>query len=178
MFVSLISNTTGVTCGAGTAGLSGAHKYIPGLKRGSSSLICVVLCKSLFVPLSFFLWPLYCLSFFNIRLLITAFVMSSFSNGNKCYWWRGNQPTCHKVMTFLSHLVEWSAPHYDQESLAHRYSSGWLSRFDWVEPKTIQLISGSFPLNTPLWSKNKYWLANTQDYVLLSSCMSNRWLLF
>ena len=106
MFVSLNSNTTGVTGGAGNAGPSGAPQYIPGLKRGSCRLICVVLCKSLFIPLSFFLWPLYCQSFFDIRLLFNAFVMSSFSYGNKCYWWKGNQPTCRKAMTFLSHLVE------------------------------------------------------------------------
>jgi len=33
MFVSLNSNTTGVTFGAGNAGPSGAPGYIPGLKR-------------------------------------------------------------------------------------------------------------------------------------------------
>ena len=77
MFVSLNSNTTGVTCGAGTSsGPSGAY---------------VVLCRSLFVPLSFFLWPLYCLSF-DLRFLIAAFVMASFSYGSKCYWWRETNP--------------------------------------------------------------------------------------
>ena len=32
---------------------------------------CVVFCKSLFVVLFFFFWPLYCLSFFELRFLIT-----------------------------------------------------------------------------------------------------------
>jgi hypothetical protein len=33
-----------------------------------------VFCRSLFVHLSFLLWPLYCLSFFELRLLITPLV--------------------------------------------------------------------------------------------------------
>ena len=37
-------------------------------------------CRSLFVFLSFFFWPLCCPSFFNIRLLITLLVSSSFSH--------------------------------------------------------------------------------------------------
>jgi hypothetical protein len=35
-----------------------------------SFLSCVVFCRSLFVLLSFLFWPLYCLSFFHLRLLI------------------------------------------------------------------------------------------------------------
>ena len=33
---------------------------------------CVMLCRSLFVFLSFFFWPLCCLFFFELRLLITS----------------------------------------------------------------------------------------------------------
>ena len=32
----------------------------------------IMLCRSLFVPFSFFFWPLYCLSYFDLRLLITS----------------------------------------------------------------------------------------------------------
>ena len=38
-----------------------------------------VRCRSLFVLLSFFFWPLCCLFFFNIRILITPLVSSTFS---------------------------------------------------------------------------------------------------
>ena len=38
-----------------------------------SLVVCVVFCRSLFVFLYFFFWPLYCLSFFNVWLLITPF---------------------------------------------------------------------------------------------------------
>jgi hypothetical protein len=43
-------------------------------------LFIVVFCRTLFFVLSFFLWPLiYCLSFFNLRLLITPLVSSNVS---------------------------------------------------------------------------------------------------
>ena len=35
-----------------------------------SLVLCVLLCRSLFVLLSFFFWPLCCLSFFDLRILI------------------------------------------------------------------------------------------------------------
>ena len=40
---------------------------------------CVVFCRSLFALLSFFIWSLCCLSFFDLRLLITHLVSSNFS---------------------------------------------------------------------------------------------------
>ena len=36
-----------------------------------------LLCRSFFVHWSFFLWPSYCLSFFNLRPLITPYIVSS-----------------------------------------------------------------------------------------------------
>jgi hypothetical protein len=38
-----------------------------------SLVVCVVLCRPLFVFLYFFFWPLYCLLFFNVWLLISPF---------------------------------------------------------------------------------------------------------
>ena len=35
-----------------------------------SLVLCVLFCRSLFVLLSFFFWPLCCLSFFDLRILI------------------------------------------------------------------------------------------------------------
>ena len=39
-----------------------------------SLVFCVIFCRSLFVLLSFFFWPLYCQSFFDWQLLITLLV--------------------------------------------------------------------------------------------------------
>ena len=78
MFLSFNSNTTGVTCGAGTASPSEATEF--------TSVFCEVsftqstflwrFCKSFSV---IFFWPLYCLSFYYLRLLIAPFVSSTFS---------------------------------------------------------------------------------------------------
>ena len=73
------SNTTGDICGAGTAHPSGAPEVTPVFiwVRVSRSSVCVMICR--FVLLSFFYWFLCCLSFFNLRLLITSLTSSSFS---------------------------------------------------------------------------------------------------
>ena len=71
------SNTTGATGSAGPAYHSGAHEFTPvfsevGVTR---SFVCLwMLCRSLFVLLFFFFWPLFFLSFFNRRLLITPLI--------------------------------------------------------------------------------------------------------
>ena len=70
------SNTTGTTSGAGTA-TPPEHLRSPPVfswVRVSRSLVlCVMFCILLFVLLSFFFWPLRCLSFFDVRILITPF---------------------------------------------------------------------------------------------------------
>jgi hypothetical protein len=43
--------------------------------RFALPLFCVVFCRSLFILLSFYFWPLYFLSFFDQRLLITISVI-------------------------------------------------------------------------------------------------------
>ena len=67
---------TGATSGAGTVYPSGASEFIPGFLWGSCysnfSFICMF-CRSLFVLLYFFFWPLCCLFFFDIQILITSF---------------------------------------------------------------------------------------------------------
>ena len=76
-------NTTGATSGAGTAYPSVAPEFTLSLQWGSCysifSFICM-LCRSLFVLLFIFFWPLCCLFFFNIRILITPLVSSSSSH--------------------------------------------------------------------------------------------------
>jgi hypothetical protein len=56
---------------------SGAHAftlYFSEVRVARPLVLCVVFCRSLFVHMSLFIWPLYCLSFFNVRLLITSLV--------------------------------------------------------------------------------------------------------
>ena len=73
-------NTTGVSYGAETVYPSGAPDFTPDFKKGSCysilSFICMF-CRSLFVCLYFFFWPLCCLFFFDIRVLITPLVSSN-----------------------------------------------------------------------------------------------------
>ena len=76
-----------VTSGAGTAYPSGAPEFTPGFQWGSCysifSFICMIY-RSLFVLLYFFFWPLCCLFFFDIRILITPLVSanSSYTKNN------------------------------------------------------------------------------------------------
>ena len=89
------SSTTGATCGAETAYHSGAPEFTPGFSWvhvARSLVFCVVYlnvthflhfascCRSLFVLLSFFFWPLCCLFYFDIRVLIAPLVSSNFSS--------------------------------------------------------------------------------------------------
>ena len=81
MFVSLNSNMTGVTSGAGNVYTSGAPEFTPDFSavRVTRSLIqYVMFCITLFVLLSFFFWPLCCLSF-DLRNLITPFLITQFA---------------------------------------------------------------------------------------------------
>ena len=77
----------GATRGAGTAYPSGAHEFTPGFKWGSCysifSYMCMF-CRSLFVLLYFFFWPLCCLSY-DIQILIAPLVSSNSSyTGQGC----------------------------------------------------------------------------------------------
>jgi len=75
------SNTTAATCGEKTAYPFGPPEFTTDFQwvRVARSLVFYVLfCRLLFVVLSFFLWPLCCLSS-NLRRLITLLVSSNFS---------------------------------------------------------------------------------------------------
>ena len=75
-------NTTGATSGTGTAYPFGAPEFTHGFKWSSCysifSFMCMF-CRSLFVLLSFFFWPLCGLFFFELRILITPLVSSNSS---------------------------------------------------------------------------------------------------
>ena len=50
-----------------------------GVRVARSLVFCMVFCVSLFIILLFLLWPLRCLSFSDLRLMITPLVSSHFS---------------------------------------------------------------------------------------------------
>ena len=71
---------TDVTSGTGTAYPSGTPEFTPSFQWGSCysifSFLCMF-CRSMFALLSFFFWPLCCLSFLDLRILNTPLVSSS-----------------------------------------------------------------------------------------------------
>ena len=71
------SNMTGATCGVGTMYPSGPPEFNSGFKWSSCysifSFMCMF-CRSSFVPLYFFFWPLCCLSVCDLRLPSTPVV--------------------------------------------------------------------------------------------------------
>ena len=74
--------TMGATSGAGTAYPSRAPEFTPSFQWGSCYSIfnfMRMFCRSLFVLQYFFFWPLFCLFFFDIQILITPLVFSSSS---------------------------------------------------------------------------------------------------
>ena len=50
-----------------------------GLRVTRTLVLCVMFCRSLFVPFSFLFWPLCCLFFFDLRILTTPLVSSNSS---------------------------------------------------------------------------------------------------
>ena len=73
------SDTTGVTCGAWPVHPSGAPEFTPvfsWVRVAESVVFCVMFCRSLFVLLYFFFWPLCCLSFGHCVVCLLAIVLS------------------------------------------------------------------------------------------------------
>ena len=60
------------------------------LRVTRSLVLCVMFCRSLFVLLSFFFWPLCSLSFFDLLILITPLYLQTLLNINLCL--RHNNP--------------------------------------------------------------------------------------
>jgi hypothetical protein len=82
MFVLFSRNMTGVTCGVRLLTLSehlGSPPVFSGDRVTRSLVLCVVFWRLLFVPLSFFFWPLCCLALFDLLILNAPFVSSSSS---------------------------------------------------------------------------------------------------
>ena len=94
-------NTTDSTSGAGNAYPSRASDFIPGFQWGSYysifSFMCIF-CRSLFFLLCIFFWPLCCLFFFDIRILITPLVSSKSSI---LFCQSRHRFVCTPIVTFL-----------------------------------------------------------------------------
>jgi hypothetical protein len=73
---------TGVTSGAGTAYPSRAPEFTPifsEVQVAPSLVFCEDFCRSLFVLVYFFFWPLCCLYCFDLQILITPLAFSNSS---------------------------------------------------------------------------------------------------
>jgi hypothetical protein len=85
------------------------------------------ICVSLISLLSFFVLPLYCMSFFELRLLITPLVISHLKlkvdHGCEFYWWR--KPKFPAKTTVLSLLSEQLWPWFE------------LTTFKWLITKGV-----------------------------------------
>ena len=72
-------------------------------------VFCVVFYWSEFDLSSFVLWPLYCLSFFDLRLLDTSLVSSHFSYHFQILWFNSSN------QIFMSYTSTWEmSPHWVQ----------------------------------------------------------------
>ena len=58
---------------------SSSHPYFSWVRGARSFVFCVVVCRSVFALLSSYIWPLHCLSIFDLPLLITPLISSNFS---------------------------------------------------------------------------------------------------
>ena len=76
-----ITNLTDATSGAGNAYPFEAPEFTLGFKRVGVTrflVLCVMFCRSLFVLLSIFFWPLNCLPFFDLRTPLVSPNSSSY----------------------------------------------------------------------------------------------------
>ena len=72
------------------------HLSFSGVRVTQFFVLCAVYCISLFVLLSFFFWPLCCLSF-DLRILITPLVFSNSS----WFFVKMDMWVCHKMFTLI-----------------------------------------------------------------------------
>jgi hypothetical protein len=88
-----LSKTKGATSGAGTAYRSGAPEFplvVREVRITRSLVLREMFCRSLFVLLSFFYWPLCCLSFFDLRSMISPFTLLPFCGRKTKYIYNSN----------------------------------------------------------------------------------------
>ena len=78
-----------------------------GVRITRSLVLCVMFCRSLFVVLSFFFWPLCCLFFFDLLNLITSLVSPNSSR---------NTPI-HSIFVFHVFQIVQKCPHKYEEKI-------------------------------------------------------------
>jgi hypothetical protein len=106
MFVSYNRNTTGATIRAGSISLP-EHLSAPvdliGVRGAQSLVFCVEYCTSLLVFLSFFYWPLHCLSFFDLLIVsLSLTCIMCIENLYKCTTVKPRIcSTCRKYLSFF-----------------------------------------------------------------------------
>jgi len=92
MCMAFSNHMTGVTSRPGTGNpsetpeCSHPHPRFSVIRVAQSLVFCVVFCRSLFVYLCIFFWPLYCLSLY-FRLLITPLIPSKLFKFSEIYVW-------------------------------------------------------------------------------------------
>ena len=100
------SNTTGVTYGTGTAYMFSGFRVVRSL------VFCAMFCRSLFLLLSLFFWPLCCLFLFDLRLLITPLVSFGHCVVCSCSTCGFSLPLWYLLAIVLSVLARLTASHY------------------------------------------------------------------
>jgi hypothetical protein len=72
---------------------------------------CIVFCRSLFVLLSLFCWPFYCLSFFDLLFLVIPLVSSNLYCYSKICWISRIHESWHiqtKTLSYDMPTVDWT----------------------------------------------------------------------
>ena len=83
--------------------------YPPVFSVARSLVFCVVFCSSLFVLVFFFFWPLHCLSFFDVRLMIVPLVSSHVSQCKEkhCFQLTSTSADCFQLVLKLRFICLW-----------------------------------------------------------------------
>ena len=103
----------GAPSGAGTASLSGVPEFSPFFQWGSYCSIFSLVCNAC---ISFFLWSLCFLSFFDLRIMITPLLSSNFSHGPQSKIQPNKHNSLHRswsrtpTIYVLEHIDFWISP--------------------------------------------------------------------
>jgi len=109
----------------------GLLQALIGVRGARSIVICVLFCRSFFVLLPVFFWPLCCLSFFDLRILITpllsstsSFLLGTFSKIRKSFTSHPSPELCIRFLLYYQalHLCEGSMS-LSEETDTHFYTT-------------------------------------------------------
>jgi hypothetical protein len=133
----------------------GVPVLTPGFKGGSYFSIFSFMCmfwRSLFVLLYFFVWPLCCLFFFNIRILITPLVSSNSSSkhqrGNKNPYIEDEQKTQlsnYILPIFLQEMITSTPLHLRVAINLENLVTNPMISHEWAKEREVIAINGTYP---------------------------------